>query len=339
MPGASDTPRKHLLWAARLLSPSELQQRQPERAAAVGLLHMYLCRLFPAQTLGVKADALNPLEASAFVPPRQRKASNSKYSAVRPERSDRRHAGHLPRSSPNLVLVAVTLCSGRQAIPQQPPAAPGRQQTLHHPLQIPRSSTAPLAGAPPRVGWPEVWPCAWRPRPGGRGTREQHRWCGEPSSVPQVRHAGLPVLAQRCAGPGAAPSPAGTTGRAQPLRPASGSAAPSQPANVTGKHGWKHATINRREGDTIALLLVLKAHCSHVLVGDANAHSFSAGSHPPQAAEKPRQELSGKERPAGVRKGRSSEQESLHQGLGVRPDTPSPLSWQSSQAPATQPGC
>lgn len=37
----------------------------------------------------------------------------------------------------------------------------------------------------------------------------------------------------------------------------------------------KHATINRREGDTIALLLVLKAHCSHVPVGDANSHSSS----------------------------------------------------------------
>lgn len=37
----------------------------------------------------------------------------------------------------------------------------------------------------------------------------------------------------------------------------------------------KHVTINRREGDTIALLLVLKAHRSHVRAGGANARTFS----------------------------------------------------------------
>lgn len=76
-----------------------------------------------------------------------------------------------------------------------------------------------------------------------------------------------------------------------------------------------------------------------MLAGDANAHRSVAALSPPQAAQEPRLELSGRESTAGVREGRSSQQESLHQGLGVRPDTPPPLSWQSSRAPAAQPGC
>lgn len=159
MPGALDTPRQHLLRAARLLSHPELQQRQPGRAAAVELLHMYLCRFFPAPTLGVKADALNPLEACASVPPRQGQPSDSKYSAVGPERSDWRHAGHPPRSSPNLELVAVTLHQGSRVSPRQPAASPARHHALplHHLPWVPaRAGKAPLltqGGSPGEGRW------------------------------------------------------------------------------------------------------------------------------------------------------------------------------------------
>lgn len=198
---------------------------------------MYLCRLFPAQTLGVKADALNPLEASAFVPPRQKEAGNSKYSAVRPERDDRRHAGHVPRSSPKLVLVAVTLCSGSQAIPRQPPASPGRQHTVPSasPTADPRAPARSSRRSPAEggVGCPQgltllLEATAGRAR--RRGAPEEQEGCVEPS---RVRLGGSVLRAQRCAGPGAAaPSPAGTAGTGLGER-----CSLSQPANVTGKHG------------------------------------------------------------------------------------------------------
>jgi len=119
---------------------------------------MYLCRLFPARTLGVKANALNPLEAYSSVPSQQRQASSSKHSAMRPERSDWRHTGHPPRSSPNLELVAVTLRAGSQAFPWQPqhPQPGTAQLPLHPPLRVPshQQSSAPHScRAPARARW------------------------------------------------------------------------------------------------------------------------------------------------------------------------------------------
>lgn len=72
----------------------------------------------------------------------------------------------------------------------------------------------------------------------------------------------------------------------------------------------KHATINRREGDTIALLLVLKAHCSHETAGDADGCS----SHPVSQPESRRSSVgsgqgdspTGKERAPTAWRGRNS---------------------------------
>lgn len=117
------------------------------RAAALGLLHMYLCSLSPAGTAAVRADALHPREASASGPPPQRRASPRRCSVASPASSGRRHTEHPPRSSPSLELVAVTLCSGSQALPQQPTASPGRQGRAglppHPPLRVPSSGAEP----------------------------------------------------------------------------------------------------------------------------------------------------------------------------------------------------
>lgn len=87
----------------------------------------------------------------------------------------------------------------------------------------------------------------------------------------------------------------------------------------------KHATINRREGDTIALLLVLKAHCSHETAGDADG----CGSHPVSQPEPRRSSVGsgqgdspmGKERaPQPGGKGIAGLAPELpHQGTEMRP--------------------
>lgn len=83
----------------------------------------------------------------------------------------------------------------------------------------------------------------------------------------------------------------------------------------------KHATINGREGDTIALLLVLKAHCSHVPGGDADTPSSSpsicpsAGSREAQAGAPCGP---GEGEHPGTWKGRGSWQESPHIGVWER---------------------
>lgn len=77
----------------------------------------------------------------------------------------------------------------------------------------------------------------------------------------------------------------------------------------------KHATINRREGDTIALLLVLKAHCSHEPAGDADACS----SHPVPQPE-PRQSSVG------------SGQGDSPQGRNSRPGPRAPMSGSRNEA-------
>lgn len=239
MPDASDTPRQHLLPAARLLSHPELQQWQPGRAAAVELLHMYLCRLFPARTLGVKADALNPLEAYASVPPRQGRASNSEYSARRPERSDWRHTGHPPRSSPNLELVAVTLRWGSQVSPRQPAASPARHHAppLRRPLQVPGHWQS---GSPCQGHWGGV--ASTGRTAGGQGRAgEEVRGAGDVMSLaasPKLRRAGFLLLAQSSPAPGAAHhlrAPTPPASAALSLR--ASARLPPQPANVTGKHG------------------------------------------------------------------------------------------------------
>lgn len=132
-PSTSDTPRKHLLQAARLLTHTEQQRQQPGRATAVELLHMYLCRLFPARTLGVKADALNPLEACDSVLHWQGQMKYSKYSVARLEGNKRRCPGHPPRSSPNLELVAVTLGAKQSHGSPQHPLAGTAQLPPHRP--------------------------------------------------------------------------------------------------------------------------------------------------------------------------------------------------------------
>lgn len=253
MPSTLDRPGKHLLWAARLLTHTELQQQQqPGRASAVELLHMYLCRLFPAWILGIKADALNPPEACDSVPHQQGQANNSKYSVVRPEGREWRHTGHPLRSSPNLELVAVTL-GGRHShgSPQHP--QPGTAQLLlRRPLQVPwlQQNAARSSHGSPGEG-PLGYHSQQAGSAAGGQAAEEVRNAGDvesPAVSLGLGQYGAPTPGTKPCGPRHCPAPAGAhaAGRhALPSQHRQHSAGElrrcslSQAANVTGKHGWK----------------------------------------------------------------------------------------------------
>lgn len=94
----------------------------------------------------------------------------------------------------------------------------------------------------------------------------------------------------------------------------------------------KHATINRREGDTIALLLVLKAHCSHVPVGDANAHKSN-----PSISPNCRQPRSPGRSPVQVR-GRRAPREAGREGAASEGTPTSGSGSEASHISTTVPG-
>lgn len=144
-------------------------------------------------------------------------------------------------------------------------------------------------------------------------------------------NTGLPLPAPSPVAPGTAQHLQAPTLRAgtrcpastDSTQPVSFGAAPSHKLRMwLESMAEKHATINRREGDTIALLLVLKAHCSHAPVGDANAHSSSPASHPSAGSWEPGSipDGSGKGECPGSQEGKGQlARELSHRDPGTRP--------------------